>query len=310
MTIGPKSLNARQLEAFRAVMMSGSITRAARLLAISQPAVTRLIRDLEIELGMKLFSRDGATVMPTPEAREFYVEVQRHFISTERLRDIAVGIREFGAGRLRLAAIPALSGHCLPDAITAYAADFPNTIVSVHNGASADIIDLVATSQADLAIGARMPGRGDLSYRDLPEAQAVCILPKTHPLARQAEITPADMDGQDYISLGQSSLMRLELEALLRAANSHPRLRVESLFSGTLVHYVDRGLGLAIVDPLVASMVDPGRTVVRRFVPRIRYSLSVVYAPNIVRSPMLERFVDIFTETYERLTADIATHIA
>lgn len=308
--MGGRSLNARQLEAFRAVMVSGSITRAGLLLSISQPAVTRLIRDLETDLEMQLFSREGTTVVPTAEAREFYSEVDRHFVSTDRLRDIAIGIREFGTGRLRIAAIPALSGHCLPDAISTYSSEFPNTIVSVHNGASVDIVDLVATSQVDVAIIARPSTRGELSFRLLPEAEAVCILPVSHPLAAKSLVTPGDLDGQDYIALGQSSLMRMELQALLRAADSHPRMRVESLFSGTLVQYVDRGLGFAIVDPLVASMVDTSRTVVRRFVPRIRYQLSIIYAPDIVRSPMLERFVAIFTETYKGLTGAIQARIA
>ncbi len=308
--MGNRSLNPRQLEAFRAVMVSGSITKAGLLLSISQPAVTRLIRDLELDLEMQLFSRSGATVSPTPEAREFFNEVERHFISTERLRESASSIREFGTGRLRIAAIPALSGHCLPDALARYASDFPNTIVSVHNGASVDLIDLVAASHVDVAIIARPASRNDCSFRLLPEAEAVCILPHTHPLAEKKVISPADLDKQDYIALGHGSLMRMELEALLRAAEAHPRLRVESLFSGTVVHYVNRGLGLAIVDPLVASMVDTSSTVVRKFSPKIRYQLSIVYAPEIVRSPMLERFVEVFTETYERLTRSLQAHVA
>lgn len=301
----PRSLNARQLEAFRAVMVSGSITRAGRLMSISQPAVTRLIHDLEIDLDMSLFSREGGTVTPTAEAREFHIEVERYFISTDRLRDAAVQIRENGAARLRIASIPAFSPAVLPNAIQSYSAEFPNMLISVHSGASVDIIDLVASGQVDLGFIARPPGRNDLEFQPLPAAEVVCLLPRDHPLASRSVIYPQDLHGQDYIALGPSSLMRMELHALLREADSHPHMRIESLFSGTAAQYVDRGLGLAVLDPLAAATVDTDRTIVRRFEPRINYDLSVVFAPRVVKSRKIERMIDHLTAAYVGITSQI-----
>ncbi len=221
---------------------------------------------------MPLFTRVGATVAPTPEARAFFIEVEKYFVSTDRLREAAMIIREHGAGRLRIATINALSGTCLPDAICDFAAAFPDILLSVHTGVSSDIIDLVAKGQVDIGFVALPPGRTDLDFRPLPASEVVCVLPKDHPLAARSAIGPADLHEQDYVALGPGSLMRLELHALLRAADAHPRLRIESLFSGTVVHYVERGLGIAVIDPLAALVVDPERTAVRRFVPRIRLS--------------------------------------
>ncbi|EYD78397.1 transcriptional regulator, LysR family [Rubellimicrobium mesophilum DSM 19309] len=301
----PRALNPRQIEAFRAVMISGSITRGGRLLSISQPAVTRLIRDLEVDLGLTLFSRDGVTVTPTTDARAFFAEVERHFISTERLREAAMVIREHGAGRIRIAAIPTLSVEVMPDAVAAFAAEHPGTLISVHSGASADIVDTVASGMSDVGFIARPPGRDDLEYHPLPDAEVVCILPASHPLAAQEVIGPADLHEQDYIALGPSSLMRLELNVLLHATNSHPKMRVESLFSGTVVHYVDRGMGIAIIDPLAAAGIDSSRTAVRRFWPAIQYELSVVYAPSVARSQQLERLIQHVTAAYEAAIARI-----
>ncbi|MCO5966254.1 LysR family transcriptional regulator [Sinorhizobium meliloti] len=305
-----RSLNARQIEAFRAVMVSGSITRAGRLLSISQPAVTRLIHNLEIDLGMPLFTRVGATVAPTPEARAFFIEVEKYFVSTDRLREAAMIIREHGAGRLRIATINALSGTCLPDAIRDFAAEFPDILLSVHTGVSSDIIDLVAKGQVDIGFVALPPGRTDLDFRPLPASEVVCVLPKDHPLAARSAIGPADLHEQDYVALGPGSLMRLELHALLRAADAHPRLRIESLFSGTVVHYVERGLGIAVIDPLAALVVDPARTTVRRFVPRIRYELSVVYAPSVGRSPMFDGLVACLVKHYSRIVREVVDRLA
>ncbi len=97
----PRPLNVRQLEAFRAVMLSGSMTGGGRLMSISQPAVTRLIRDLEAELKLSLFRREGTHIEPTREGKELFREVSRHFVSTERIREAADAIREFNGGQLR-----------------------------------------------------------------------------------------------------------------------------------------------------------------------------------------------------------------
>ncbi|SFZ83430.1 DNA-binding transcriptional regulator, LysR family [Devosia enhydra] len=295
-----RPLNPRQLEAFRAVMLTGSMTGAGRLLSISQPAVTRLIRDLEADLRLTLFLRDGAQISPTAEARELYREVARHFVSTERIREAAMAIRQYNAGRIRVASILALSSSCMPNAVDAFARTYPEMVVSVHSGASVDIIDLVVNGSVDVGFVAMPPGRNDLAAEPLPASEVVCLMPRNHPLARREVITPADLDGQDFVALGSSSLMRLELNALLQLSNAQPRIRVESLFSSTVAAYVDRGLGMAVVDPLAASVADPARTVARSFRPAIRYELSVVYPPHTNRPPPLQDFVNFFSEAYAR----------
>lgn len=286
-------------------MVSGSITRAGRLLSVSQPAITRLIHDLELDLGMPLFTRAGATVAPTPEARAFFSEVQRYFVSTDRLREAAMIIREHGAGRLRIATIPALSANCMPDAVRDFAQKFPDILISVHTGASSEIIDHVAAGQVDIGFVALPPGRTDLKFLPLPVFEALCVMPAEHPLAAREVVGPTDLHGQDYVALGSGSLMRLELHALLRAADSHPRLRIESLFSGTVAQYVNRGLGVAVIDPLAAFELDASRTAVRRFVPRIGYELSVVYAPTVGYSPMFDSLVGSLTQHYQNVIKQI-----
>ncbi len=290
-------------------MVSGSVTGAGRLLSISQPAVTRLIHNLESDLGMPLFTRAGASVAATPEARAFFAEVERYFVSNERLREAAMIIREHGAGRLSIAAINALSSTCLPDAIRDFSEDFPDILLSIHTGASAEIIELVAKGQMDIGFVALPPGRSDLVLRALPASEVVCVIPRDHRLAERTQITPADLDGQSYIALGPGSLMRMELQALLHRADSHPRLRIESLFSGTVALYVDRGLGIGVVDPLAASCVDTSRTAIRRFVPRIRYELSVVYAPSVGHSPMFDALVAHLVNRYRKIVTAVEARL-
>src|SRR5437868_6942450 len=97
----------RQLEAFRAVMLCQTVTRAAEMLHISQPAATRLIADLEESVGFALFERVRGRLYPTAEAQVLYEEVQRSLVGVERIALAAQDIRELQRGSLQIAAAPA-----------------------------------------------------------------------------------------------------------------------------------------------------------------------------------------------------------
>lgn len=295
-----RPLNERQLEAFRAVMLTGSMTGAGRLLSVSQPAVTRLVKDLESELKLILFSREGTHIAPTAEGKALYREVERHFVSTERIREAAYGIREYNAGQIKVAAIVSLSMACLPKAIQRFAEIYPNIVISVHSGASHDIIDLVSNGSMDVGFVALPPGRNDLRSEPLSASKAICLLPKGHRLEKLAVITPKDVDGEDFVALGPGSLMRLELNARLHLAGAKPKIRIETLFSFSVATYVSRGFGVAVVDPLAASFVDPELVSVRAFSPAIPYLLSTVFPPAEAPSAPLEDFVNIMRVAYEQ----------
>ena len=307
-----RPLNERQLEAFRAVMLTGSMTGAGRLLSISQPAVTRLIKDLEIELKLALFSRDGTAIAPTVEGKALYREVERHFVSTERIREAAYGIREYNAGQIKVAAIISLSMGCLPKAIEKFSAIYPNIVISVHSGASHDIMDLVSNGSMDIGFVALPPGRNDLRSEPLPPSEAICLLPKGHHLEGSSTIRPQDLDGENFVALGPGSLMRLELNARLQLAAAKPNIRIETLFSFSVATYVSRGFGVAVVDPLAAGFIDPDLVVVRPFTPPIPYLLSTVYPSAERLSAPLEDFANIMRATYKKellVAADLCSSI-
>ena len=104
-----RGLNPRQIEAFRAVVMTGGVGAAAALINVTQPAVSRMIRDLQRHLGLALFERRGTGLVPTSEALSLYAEVERAFVGLERIEQMATELRTRRAGFLRIAALPALA---------------------------------------------------------------------------------------------------------------------------------------------------------------------------------------------------------
>src|SRR5947199_10019097 len=100
-------INSRQVEAFRATMLTGSVTEAARLMVVTQPAVSRLLRDFQALLKMELFERRGTGLVPTAAAMALYTEVKRSFVGLERFTAAVEEIRGSATGTLAPAAHPA-----------------------------------------------------------------------------------------------------------------------------------------------------------------------------------------------------------
>lgn len=275
-----RPLNFRQLEAFRAVMVAGGMTAGGQLLAISQPAVTRLIRDLEHAVGLQLFHRQGAQVVPTREAEMLYQEVERHFAGAERIRDAAQAIRQANAGHLHVGCMPNLATDCVPRAASVFLAQHPSVTLSVQPHSSTALLGMLAHGQLDVAYAVVPPERRDLRHEPFPVTAAVCAIPRSHPLAAKAEIRPADLHGVDFIALAADSVMRMQIDSILAEAKAQPKIRVRTVHSSTALAYVHHGIGVAVVDHFAAAVADDAKVVLRPLRSPIRLRFSAVYAPH------------------------------
>ena len=110
-------LTLRQIEVIRAIMITGSISGAARLLSVSQPAISRLLAYTEDRLALRLFERVRGRVQPTPEARRLFQEVDQVHQGVVRVNELAEELRERGTGSVRIVASPSVGQALVPDAI-------------------------------------------------------------------------------------------------------------------------------------------------------------------------------------------------
>jgi len=115
----------RQIEGFRAVMMTGSVSEAARLLHVSQPVVSRVLQHAEAGLGFALFERKRGRLLPTPEAQALFSQVQRAWDEIARIDALSANLRHGASGLLRVAATPSLATSVLPAALAAMRAAQP-----------------------------------------------------------------------------------------------------------------------------------------------------------------------------------------
>src|SRR6516225_4681588 len=189
----PMRLKPRQVEAFRFVMMTGAITAAAEAMNVTQPAVSRLIRDLEEAVALALFERQGVRLVPTLEAMHWYREVERLYLGLDQLAQAADDIRRHKNIVLRIASVTSLIRPYLHRAIVEVVGDRFDLplVIDVEN--SRHIWDMVENHRYDLGFVFGSPRASNKMAVPLHSSQAVAAVAPGHRLAPRDVITPADL---------------------------------------------------------------------------------------------------------------------
>jgi DNA-binding transcriptional LysR family regulator len=287
-------MRTRQIEAFRAVMLSGGITRAAELMNVTQPAVTRLIRDLQETTRLELFVRRGARLLPTSEALSLYHEVERSYVGIDRIAQAAEDLRAHRAGTLRIAAMPALANGFLPRFVGRFLAGRPKLDLALHGLGSPLVLDWVAAGQCDLGFAANPIEHPTVTAEPLGPVATVAVVPAGHRHARRRFLTPAHLANETFVSLGQSTLIRHRIDAAFAEAGVPRQLRVETPLSEISCALVSSGIGVSIVEPFTAAEFAGRGVVAKTFRPRIDFDFSALYSTQRPLSGIARAFLTAF----------------
>lgn len=220
-------LTMRQLEAFRALMSVGSVTRGAQMLGVSQPTMSRLLADMEAETGLVLFERSSRGLQPTPEAVAFDQEVERAFAGLSQLDAVARSMR--GNARLSVAVTPSLVPGLAETLFAPFARKHPDVVLSLDVQTTRRTLEWVVSRQVDFGITFEPVASPDLAVTVVGTTEAVCMIPRSHPLAGSAEpLGLAALDGQDFIAFKHDSMFRQQLDRLFAEAAARPCIRAEA----------------------------------------------------------------------------------
>ncbi len=278
-------LNPRQIEAFRWVMRRGSITGAARHLTISQPAVSRLISDLEVRTGLILFDRHGNSLTPTPEAEALLAEVERYATGLEAIDRFVNELRLGRRNPLRIIALPAMAMGFLPRFAARFIAERSLSNLYLHGMPSHLILDAVNAGQADIGIAAAPPQRPGLRIELLP-ARAVLAVPSDHRLARRRSVSARDLVGERLIRLAEPSLY--EPAPIPLPKGDRFEIVATTPLSGIACSMVAAGAGIALVDPFAILDFQGHGVVGLRYEPAASLPAAIVTSeqrrlPSIAR---------------------------
>ncbi|MGI6856109.1 LysR family transcriptional regulator [Mesorhizobium sp. 1B3] len=280
-------INLRQIEAFRLVFQTGSMTTAARLMSITQPAVSRLIRDLEETTELALFKRSGSGISASPDAISFFNEVERSFLGLQHLEQTATAIRQQREKFIHVAATGAFAYQCLPHALMKMREKYPGVRTKLTVTRSSEILDMVSTRRCDLGITATPPNPAGIDFEDLPTFPIVCVLPRGHRLSTRSSLSPRDMAGESIFCPPENTRLHQEIARSFELAGAPFNIAGECTLGISICEIVALGAGISILDSLSARGTGHEKVVTRPFEPRLEWEPKLLYPAGSPRSKPL-----------------------
>ena len=240
-------LNLRHLEAFVAIAKAGNFTRAARVLHVSQPALTVQIRELEQTLGVRLLDRNTRTVKLTRMGEQLSPVVERILREVEGVvhhaHDMAAGIR----GSVSVAAIPSVCAMILPKIIAAFQRENTGISVSLRDVTSQKVLAMVKNEEVDFGIGSFADGDAAIETTPLfTDHMRVVVTPES-PLARQRTVRLKDLVNVPLILMDPQTSVRMLVDRAFESIGHFPAPAYEVTYMSSAVGMVRAGLGVAFL---------------------------------------------------------------
>jgi len=271
----------KALAIFKTLFEAGSASEAARTLGITQSGVSRSLSQLEQNLGLQLFLREKNRLIATPEARELYEEILRLMGNIDELRHSVVALKEFGTSRLRIAAIPGLAFGFVPRLIAALLEDNRGFSISFDMMSSHDVLREVESGHADIGFVTLPANSRILRVEEWLTTQAMCLLPKGHPLSQQESVDVTDLKDQFLVisnqpNVGADPLLNLTAKHGINIAG-----KTEANI-GAIASLVANRVGISVMNPITArdQLSSRDGVAIRPFTPGVDFSFGLVYREN------------------------------
>ena len=290
------AMDLRLVVHFVAIAEAGSMALAARRLHVSQPALSRQIRELERFLGVQLFDRIGRRIVLAADGREMLVRSRRLLAEAESLRQRGIALGGGRGGILRVGATPQFLEAAMPPVLTVYRRQHPEVEVRLIEGGADRLIRMIDHGEIHLAIPALKvvePFQSALLY----PLRVLAVMSPRHPLASRRVLSVTDVEKETLLILGPEFQTRQLFEAACAAARVEPRVLLESQSPQSLIALAAAGHGVAIVPSVVrlprtglaiAGLVDGTRP--------LGAWVRVVWDPRRYLPPYGESFLTMLVE--------------
>jgi len=280
----------RHLRYFAAVAEAGAFSRAAVRMHITQPALWRQVRDLEAELGVRLFERAGRRVRVTSAGEGLLLRSRELLAGVGQLAEHAQAVRGGEAGRLSIASSPQVIQNVLAPFLTRYLKSRPGVDVHLVEAGAVQTLELVERGEVQLALTGRS-GHDRFDGRPLFPVRVLAAVSRRHPLGRRATVDVADLQGERVLVLRQGFATREMFDGACRLAQVRAQIVLEAGDPQSLIALVGAARGVAIV-PSTVRFAD--RSV--HAAPILRARAAVGTWACIVWDP--KRFLPAFALTF------------
>jgi DNA-binding transcriptional LysR family regulator len=273
------ALTLRHIEVIRAVLRAGTVTGAARQLAVSQPALSRTLKSAESRLGLQLFERAGGRLSPTPEVMALQRDIEKAYAQIEAIERASTELRHVTGGRLAVVCNPSAAATVVATALGRMTASAPELRVSLQTALNYEVIEAVRARSADVGFAWDVPAHQEVVATEIGHARLVCLIPEGDPLAAAKAVTARQLHGVPLISFSTTLPIGAATESAFAEAGATRRIGIEVGQTFIAASLVRQRAGIAIVDELALAGLHDG-LVVRPFLPRRVVRLYAVVRPE------------------------------
>lgn len=286
------SLNLRQIEVFRAVMVTGSISGAAKLLMVSQPAISRMLSHTEQRIGLTLFERVKGRLYPSPEARRLFQDVEHVYRDVQRVNTTLQDLMQQRHGVLRVASSPSLGHELLPRVIARFRQLYPDVRVSYECLRHVLLRDRLLDGYADLAVSLFPIEHPNLEVTRLMKSSIRLIAPQEHPLVDADHLTLSMLKDEAFIGYLPETPFSELIKAIYEDEGEIYMPTLEASSPQYACSLVKAGAGISLVDDFSYSARCEGLAVLPLKVP-YRLSANLLHLRESPLSQTARMFVDV-----------------
>jgi DNA-binding transcriptional LysR family regulator len=267
------------LQAFHAVIETGTVTGAAAYLGISQPGISNLLSQLERQTQLKLFERTKGRLRPTPEAGVLYQEIDTVVRGLDHVAQAVTDLQNQKTGQLQVVSSHALAIGFMPRELARFAVDRPELSISFQAQYSPRIQEWVQAGLFEIGI-CELPVLSPALAAQTFRFECRCVLPEGSALAKHDVLTPELLDSYPFVVMGPEHMTyRRTREAFDRAGAVWNR-RVHTHLHQNTLSFVKQGFGAALIDPFTIAFDYESGFVVRDFAPRITLDMAIITAKH------------------------------
>ncbi len=297
------SIRFRQLQAFHSIIETGTVTGAADQLGVSQPAVSNLLAQLEAQTRVKLFAREKGRLVPTPEARLLYAEVDTVVRGLDHVTQAVDDLRNKQAGQLQVASQHSMSFGFMPKLIARFAEGRPDMSISFQSQYSAKIQEWVLAGLFEIGV-CEMPMFHQGLNAQRFEIEFLLALPQDHRLAGHEVLTPEFLQGEPFIVMGPEHMSHRRTREAFHQRGVPWRIRIHTHLFKNILGFVKEGMGVAILDPFALNFDLEGGFVARKFAPRLLMDMAVITSRARPISALGQEFLDLLLAEIRPYTVD------
>lgn len=286
-------LSYRQVEAFHAVMLSGGVSSAARMLGTTQPAVSQLITSFEKQTQLKLFCRQRGRLVPSSEAQALFSEVQRSFIGLNKVALKAISLRAHEEGEMSVGCLPSLGFSLMPTVVHLFHQEYPNIKISLQTRNSNTVKDMILSGESEIGFAADEINAIGISSSEFARFPGVVALPVGHQLAAKSILDPEDFHGQAFISLNAEDTAQQRIRALFQESGTVPRVVAETPYGIGLCAMVAAGVGIGIINPICTPDFIGHGLVVRPLSKEVIFRQLLIFPQAKPPSQIVQKFASI-----------------